>query len=328
MRLVSNDDHRDPTLHLALEEHCIRRLPGDIEVVLLYVNSACVVIGRNQNPLQEADWSYLRREAIPWVRRISGGGAVFHDAGNLNFSVIGPAAEDRRARYRLLTGPIRRVLRDMGIAADWNDRNDLVVDGRKVSGNAQYVSRGRWLAHGTLLFDADLAVMSRALAGTLRPSRSKATASVRSPVANLSDLLGRRLDMEAFRGRILEALSAAGGPVGTLRLDASDWREIHGLADGKYRSWDWNMGKTPGFVHRADLAVGGQRVALSLHVERAAVSRVEVLAGGDAGGAAAEVLEGCRFDVAAFERRLAAAWRLAVSGEEVSHAARRLFGAS
>jgi len=250
MRLISNRGATDPRTNLALEEYCLRRLDMHRPYLLLYVNKPSVIIGRNQNPLQEVNRAYLRKESLPVVRRVSGGGAVYHDPGNLNFSFLTRYDRNYFHNFRHFTQPIISALNRLGAPAEMNDKNDIVVGGRKVSGNAQYSTGKTMLSHGTLLFDSDLTALEQALHTTDTTGvdiRSKALASIRSRVANISDYLPVSMDMAAFRSLLLESLFTPFGRIKEHPLSEDDWKRIQNLAEEKYGSWEWTYGRSPQF---------------------------------------------------------------------------------
>lgn len=306
MLFISNENLTDPALNLALEEYCFFSLERLPECVLLYVNDPSVIIGRNQNPFEEVDFDVVSRSDIPVVRRLSGGGAVYHDRGNLNFSFISRASRDRTGFYRHLTRPVRDALRTLGVPAEWNSRNDIVANGQKISGNAHYISSNRMLSHGTLLFNADLNAVSEALTGTLSPLFSKGLKSVRAKVANILDFLSEPITFEAFSHRILETVAEANGGVDIYRLPDAEWKAVRGLADRKYRRWDWNIGKTPEFVFRASLPIKTCTVSVELRVNRGVIRELTATDNGGVGEALKQAMEGCAFEIDALSRRLEA----------------------
>ena len=189
MIFVNNGGSTDPRYNLALEEYVLRtRFPGQ-ECLLFYVNEPSIIIGRNQNTIEEIDPDAVESRGIHVVRRISGGGAVYHDLGNLNFSFLSPYTMGRFNRYEEFTRPVVAALRGMGVPAELGGRNDIAVDGRKISGNAQFVSGDRMFSHGTLLLDSDLTVLSQVLTPKPGKVESKGHRSVRSRVANISEFL-------------------------------------------------------------------------------------------------------------------------------------------
>lgn len=326
MYLISNDDVTDPALNLAVEEHCLLGLNPRIEGFLFYSNDSAVIIGRNQNPLEEVDLPFARQQGIAVVRRISGGGAVYHDRGNLNFSFITRARRDRTAHYRRMTRPIRDCLRRLGVPVDWNARNDLVADGEKLSGNAHYIASGRMLSHGTLLVDADLEVLSSALAGTVVPTASKALSSVRAPVANVGTFLPTPITTAELRRLLIEAVSASVGGVTPYRLGRTDWQAVHRLAEAKYRRWEWTMGRTPEFVLRVVLPIADGRLGVTLRVNRGVVQAVMVDGGSRTEAVLRSALEGARFEEDRLARRLSGTPSAILGISSARQSARRLLG--
>ena len=245
MLYVDNRGITDPRLNLALEEHVLRnRFPGE-ECLLFYINEPSIIIGRNQNTIEEIDPDAVEARGIHVVRRISGGGAVYHDLGNLNFSFIAPYAKQRFNRYEAFTRPVVMVLRELGVPAELGGRNDLVADGRKISGNAQFVTGDRMFSHGTVLVDTDLDVMPTVLTPKPGKIESKGHKSVRSRVANIREFLREPLTVEELRGRLLEGIFGDPEPRERLELAEADWIAVRQLAETKYATWEWNIGKSP-----------------------------------------------------------------------------------
>jgi lipoate-protein ligase A len=259
MIFVDNGGVTDPRLNLALEEYVLRTsFPGQ-ECLLFYVNEPSIIIGRNQNTIEEIDPDAVLAREIHVVRRISGGGAVYHDLGNLNFSFLSPYTMGRFNRYEEFTRPVVAALRGMGVAAELGGRNDITVDGRKISGNAQFVSGDRMFSHGTLLLDSDLTVLSQVLTPKPGKVESKGHKSVRSRVANISDFLPRPMSIEEFRGRILDEIFGDRRSLPLLELTEADHAAVRSLAASKYDAWEWNIGRSPACnVQRAQRFPGGE----------------------------------------------------------------------
>lgn len=177
---IVESESRDPLHNFALERSLVEQ-GGDC--LLLYINSPCVVVGRNQQPEAEADLEYCAREGIPVLRRVSGGGSVWHDEGNVNFAFI-TGADDEKPLGRII-----EALGEMGIEAVAGPRGEIVAGGGKISGTASWVKRGRRLFHGTLLWDSDMERMRRALAGD-PAARGRGVASVPSKTVNMATLVG------------------------------------------------------------------------------------------------------------------------------------------
>ena len=259
MIFVDNGGSTDPRSNLALEEYILRdRFPGQ-ECLLFYVNEPSIIIGRNQNTIEEIDPDAVRARQIHVVRRISGGGAVYHDLGNLNFSFLSPYTMGRFNRYEEFTRPVVTALRGMGVPAELGGRNDITVDGRKISGNAQFVSGDRMFSHGTLLLDSDLTVLSQVLTPKPGKVESKGHKSVRSRVANISEFLPAPMPIEEFRGRILDEIFGDRRAVPLLELSEADHAAVRALAASKYARWEWNIGRSPACnVQRARRFAAGE----------------------------------------------------------------------
>ncbi|MDA8352956.1 MAG: lipoate--protein ligase, partial [Firmicutes bacterium] len=156
MLFIDNQNHYDPRINLAIEEYALKHLDIDETYLLFYINDPSIIIGRNQNTVEEIQVDYCREHGIHVVRRLSGGGAVYHDRGNLNFSFITKDDGESFLNFRKFTEPVVRALRRLGVEVELTGRNDLQVGEKKISGNAQFTTKGRMFSHGTLMFDVDL----------------------------------------------------------------------------------------------------------------------------------------------------------------------------
>lgn len=232
----------DCYFNLALEENFLREY--DDEIFMLWQNDNTIVVGKNQNTLAEINYDYVKEKGIRVVRRITGGGAVYHDMGNINFTYITKHDGEWENDFSRFAKPVVSTLRKIGLNAELSGRNDIVVDGRKISGNAQTVVNGRILHHGTLLFNTDVSVLSNALVPDPEKIQSKGIKSVSSRVANISELLGREITSD-------EIIDLVGCEVKTLynarnyKLSDNEIKRAEKLADEKYRNWEWNFGYSP-----------------------------------------------------------------------------------
>jgi len=253
MIFVDNEGIADPRVNLAIEEHLLRNVFAEEDLLFFYINAPSIIIGRNQNTLAEINPRYAEEHGVIVVRRLSGGGAVYHDLGNLNFSFITRYTPESFQNFRKFTGPVIRVLRELGVPVEPGGRSDIVVAGRKVSGNAQYRTGNRMWSHGTLLFDSRLEDVVAALDVPLEKITARGIQSVRSRVANISEFLSIDLDISEFRERLLQGIFDGVDPIPQYRLTPADWTAIHKLSAERYASWEWNYGKS---------------LALDLHKER------------------------------------------------------------
>lgn len=229
---------------LAVEEFLLTRVTSG-EFLMLWKSAPTVVIGKFQNAYGEVSVAETLRRGITLVRRNSGGGTVYHDEGNLNFTMIADRGENSPDYERFLT-PVIEALRILGIPAEMGGAFDITVDGKKVSGNAQSVVKNRVMHHGTLLFDADLTVLSEITGHASADVKSKAIQSNPSPVCNLRPYLKNDMDLAAFTEYLKTALCGKSAEVRTFTKE--EMREIERLRDTKYGTWEWNFAKSPAFT--------------------------------------------------------------------------------
>ncbi len=247
MKFIDNKGITDPMLNLAMEEYVLKYIPTDDSYFLFYINKPSIIIGKNQNTLEEINEPYIREKGIKVVRRLSGGGAVYHDEGNLNFSFI--TADDGNSfhNFKKFTQPIVEALKSLGIDAALSGRNDILVGDRKISGNAQFSQKGRMFSHGTLMLDTDIEEVVNALKVNAAKIESKGIKSIRSRVANINEFLARPLSMADFKQLILEAIFKEQGGIDEYVLQTADWDIINQISQEKYQQWEWNYGYSPKF---------------------------------------------------------------------------------
>ena len=243
--LLIDNQHTNPYFNLAMEEHLLTDVADDI--VMLWRNDKAVIIGRNQNALEEINQAYVEQTGIAVVRRLTGGGAVFHDLGNVNFTFIQRKEVGAFSDYRRFTQPVCDFLQTLGVHAELSGRNDLMIDGMKVSGNAQTVRADRIMHHGTLLFDSNLADVSAALNPNKVKMASKGTQSVRSHVTNISSHLPEPMGVETFLERLYAFFSTQSPDAQPYELTDEDVRITEGLVHDKYGTWEWNYGRSPAY---------------------------------------------------------------------------------
>jgi len=233
----------DPYYNLAVEEYLLTESRDDI--FMLWRNDRSVIIGKNQNAYAELNLPFVEANNVKVVRRMTGGGAVFHDPGNINFTFI-VNSDEKNIDFAPYTSPIIDYLRSLGADASLSGRNDILIDGRKVSGNAQCIGNGRTMHHGTLLFSANMNELAGALKVDESKIKSKGIQSVRSRVGNIADFLKEPTDILTFMSD-LEKSIAAQHNAETRPLTESEIAAINTLADQKYRTWEWNFGRSKRF---------------------------------------------------------------------------------
>ena len=247
MLFVDNERISDPRVNLAIEEHLLRNFQTEEDILLFYVNEPSIIIGRNQNTLEEINHHYVKEKGIHVVRRLSGGGAVYHDFGNLNFSFITNSGKENFNNFKKFTAPVIKALIGLGVEAELGGRNDILVKGRKISGNAQYITGKRMVSHGTLLFDSDLSQVVEALNVKMSKITSKGIKSVRSRVVNICEFLGKPMDLDSFRAYLIDSIFERSNKITSYTLAAEDWQAVKILVDERYDSWEWNYGRSPDF---------------------------------------------------------------------------------
>src|SRR5690625_1672660 len=249
MKFIDNNGITDPYINLALEEYVLKNFGEEDTYLLFYINAPSIIIGKNQNSVEEINTEYVDANNIKVVRRLSGGGAVYHDEGNLNFSFITKDDGDSFHNFAKFTEPVVKALNSLGVPAELVGRNDLLVEGRKISGNAQFSTKGRMFSHGTLMFDSEIEHVVAALNVSAEKIESKGIKSIRSRVANISEFLDEKITMDEFKDLILRYIFNVDDvrDVPQYVLTEEDWEKVHEISKNRYQQWEWNYGKSPSF---------------------------------------------------------------------------------
>lgn len=252
----------DPFYNLAAEEFLVRELSD--EIFMLWRNDNTIVVGRNQNTLSEINYDYVKEHGVRVVRRMSGGGAVYHDMGNVNFTFVLNSGDDF-SNYEKFTAPVIAFLKTLGADAELKGRNDLVIDGKKISGNAQYMYKNRIMHHGTLLYSAQQKNIGEALRVSPDKIRSKGIQSVRSRVTNISSYLENPPTPEVFIQKFADYVVKNTAHCQNYDLSRHD-AAIRKLRDEKYATWEWNFGYSPkyDFSRRLRFPYGGVEVHMNI----------------------------------------------------------------
>ncbi|GIN84076.1 lipoate-protein ligase LplJ [Heyndrickxia sporothermodurans] len=267
MLFIDNQGVTDPRINLAIEEYALNNLDINETYLLFYINQPSIIIGRNQNTIEEINTEYVEKNNIIVVRRLSGGGAVYHDLGNLNFSFITKDDGESFHNFLKFTEPVIEALKELGVNAELSGRNDIQVGGRKISGNAQFSTKGRMFSHGTLMLDSEIENVVSALKVKKDKIESKGIKSIRSRVANISEFLDEKMPMEQFRQLLLSSIFGGSENIQEYKLTDEDWEKIHKLSEERYQNWEWNYGKSPKFnlQHTHRFPVGGIDVRLEVN---------------------------------------------------------------
>ena len=259
MRYLRNN-HTDPYFNMAFDEYCLEKLSIDEPVFFLWQNRPSVIMGANQEVHTEVNLDYLKENDISLVRRVTGGGAVYHDLGNLNYTIVG-SSDDLERDYPEYTRYMLQALQKLGIPATMSGRNDILVEGRKVSGFAKRVCKNRLMIHGTLMFDVDIDKLTQVLCPPATKLQSKGIASVRSRVANLSEFLPDITDISLFKQHLENILSNNYADQ-EWTLSPKDIQNIEQLAHDKFEKWEWIYGHSP----RATLNISEKLACGTVHI--------------------------------------------------------------
>lgn len=307
MKFIFNPDIRDPKLNLAVEEYILKHLNVEHEdYFLFYINGPSIIIGKNQNTSEEVNLKYIEENGIDVVRRLSGGGAVYHDEGNLNFSFITKDDGNSFNNYKKFTQPIVDALKQLGVEAELTGRNDIQVGERKISGNAQFTTRGRMFSHGTLMFNSNIEEVVNSLNVSEEKMRSKGIKSVRSRVANITEFLEEEMAMEDFVEALLHSIYDGQEPERYVLRD-EDWEIVQDISKERYANWDWNFGKSPTFDVESKRRFPIGTIDVRLNVNKGTITEAKIY--GDFFGVGdiqdvEQVLVGTRFERGAIREQL------------------------
>jgi len=278
MKFIDNKGITDPSINLAIEEYVLQNFGEKDTYLLFYINEPSIIIGRNQNSIEEINTDYVEEHNIKVVRRLSGGGAVYHDQGNLNFSFITKDDGDSFHNFAKFTEPVVQALNKMGVPAELIGRNDLLIEGRKFSGNAQFATKGRMFSHGTLMFDSEIEHVVEALNVSKEKIESKGIKSIRSRVANITEFLDEKITMEQFKETILKFIFDVDdvGDVPTYELSEQDWENIYELSKDRYQKWEWNYGKSPAYNQKVSHKFPAGLIDVRLDVKKGIIENCKI----------------------------------------------------
>ena len=231
----------DPYFNLALEEYVFEHMPKDESYFMLWQNANTIVIGKYQNAFEEVNQRAVEERGIKVARRLSGGGAVYHDMGNLNFTFIVDQKDVKGMNFKIFVVPIVETLKGFGVEAEFSGRNDILVNGMKISGNSQYVRYGRVMHHGCIMLDSDLDKVADALKVREAKFKSKNSKSVRSRVTTINANAPRKISMQEFKSALKEHI-LGDESIEPYELTGEDLRKIEEIRNAKYATWEWNYG--------------------------------------------------------------------------------------
>lgn len=275
MKYIVNNSH-NPAYNLALEAYAFRELLAEDELFILWINEPTIVIGKHQNAIEEINKTYTDEHGIHVVRRLSGGGAVYHDLNNLNYTIISNKSQEGAFDFKTFSQPVIETLADLGVTATFTGRNDLEIDGKKFCGNAQAYYKGRMMHHGCLLFDVDMTVLGNALQVSKDKIESKGVKSVRARVTNILDELPEKMTVEAFSNQLLNKMKESYPDMTEYIFSDDELKNIQALADQQFGTWDWTYGKAPEYTIKRSVRYPAGKITTYANVEKSVIKGMKL----------------------------------------------------
>ena len=275
MKYIVNNSH-NPVYNVALEAYAFRELLAEDELFILWINEPTIVIGKHQNAIEEINKTYTDEHGIHVVRRLSGGGAVYHDLNNLNYTIISNKSQEGTFDFKTFSQPVIETLADLGVTATFTGRNDLEIDGKKFCGNAQAYYKGRMMHHGCLLFDVDMTVLGNALQVSKDKIESKGVKSVRARVTNILDELPEKMTVEAFSNQLLNKMKESYPDMTEYVFSDDDLKNIQALADQQFGTWDWTYGEAPEYTIKRSVRYPAGKITTYANVEKSVIKGMKL----------------------------------------------------
>lgn len=275
MKYIVNNSH-NPAYNVALEAYTFRELLAEDELFILWINEPTIVIGKHQNAIEEINKTYTDEHGIHVVRRLSGGGAVYHDLNNLNYTIISNKSQEGAFDFKTFSQPVIETLADLGVTATFTGRNDLEIDGKKFCGNAQAYYKGRMMHHGCLLFDVDMTVLGNALQVSKDKIESKGVKSVRARVTNILDELPEKMTVEAFSNQLLNKMKESYPDMTEYVFSDDDLKNIQALVDQQFGTWDWTYGEAPEYTIKRSVRYPAGKITTYANVEKSVIKGIKL----------------------------------------------------
>lgn len=298
MKYIVNTSN-DPAYNVALEAYAFQKLTDIDEIFILWINEPAIIIGRHQNTIQEINKEFIDKNGIHVVRRLSGGGAVYHDLNNLNYTIISNNTQEGAFDFQTFSKPVIDTLAKLGVKAEFTGRNDLEINGQKFAGNAQAYYKGRMMHHGCLLFDVDMSVLGQAIKVSKDKIESKGIKSVRARVTNIVDHLSDKITVQEFSDAILAQMKEEYPEMDEYVLSDAELSEIQAMRDNQFATWDWTYGKAPEYTIERGVRYPAGKITTYANVENSTIKSVKIF--GDFFGVKPvddieKMLEGVRYD--------------------------------
>ena len=264
----------DPYFNIATDEYIFKHIEEDC--FMLWRNDNAIIVGKHQNTLAEINVDYVKEKDIKVVRRLSGGGAVYHDLGNLNFSFTKTGENTEMVDFQKYTKPIIEVLQKLGVDAKFEGRNDLTIAGKKFSGNAEHVFKNKVLHHGTILYSSEMKDVSGALKINPLKYKDRAVKSIPKRVTNVADHLEKPISLEDFTERIMQHVIDTNPGARRYEFSEEDLAAIRKIRDEKYAKWEWNFGHSPNYNFRQGVRTEGGTLEMNLEVKKGMIKAVKI----------------------------------------------------
>ncbi|MDT2748575.1 lipoate--protein ligase [Streptococcus parauberis] len=275
MKYIVNKSN-NPAYNIALEAYAFRELTSEDEIFILWINEPAIIIGKHQNTIQEINKEFTDEHGIHVVRRLSGGGAVYHDLNNLNYTIISNKSEEGAFDFKTFSQPVIATLADLGVKAEFTGRNDLEIDGKKFCGNAQAYYKGRMMHHGCLLFDVDMSVLGDALKVSKDKIESKGIKSVRARVTNILNELPEKITVNEFSDKILEKMKETYPDMTEYVLSEDELVKIQESADTQFGTWDWTYGKAPEYTIERNVRYPAGKINTFANVQQSVIKNIKI----------------------------------------------------
>ncbi len=305
--LLIHQTATEPYFNIAAEEHLLKNFSEDI--FILYRNEPSIIVGKHQNTLAEINLDLVRRKQLKVIRRLSGGGTVYHDLGNLNYTFIVNGSVGNLVNFKKFTQPIVDVLQGLGVDATLSGKNDIRIGDKKISGNAEHIYKSRTLHHGTLLFSSNLEALNEAIDIDPNAYSDKAVKSIRSHVTNLSDSLKGSITIDELADLIVNHIKGIYPNSHSFQFTNDDIDAIKLLVDNKYSTWEWNFAYSPSYTLSKQIPLGNDILKIFINVERGIISQISFEGNSLNKNKRLEleqILTGCPHDAGEIERKLMA----------------------